>query len=224
MDETQQLLEVIKTQNIPKLLLLISGNIDISSINLAIIYDNTYCSLDIIKLLVDKGVDINSKDDIGSTVLHFASRKANMELIRYLLKNSVDINSENSYGLRAISYAIMSGHYYLTEFLILSGSEINFTDEDGCTPLMTSIGMRKDFIEQIDIEIDKNKSIIKKLILPPLLETILKNQIHIAELLIRHNADINIVNIRGETAYSLAIESNNSEVVRLLEKQCKNIG
>ncbi len=40
---------------------------------------------EVIKLLLSKGANINSKDHIGRTPLHFAARCGNVDVVRFLL-------------------------------------------------------------------------------------------------------------------------------------------
>ncbi|CRH00058.1 acyl-CoA-binding protein, putative [Plasmodium relictum] len=55
--------------------------------------------LEIAKLLVEKGADINIEDSYGDTALHIAAYSDKTEIINYLISIGADINKKNSDGL-----------------------------------------------------------------------------------------------------------------------------
>lgn len=57
-----------------------------------------YNRVDIVKLLIKRGANVNAKDSTGNTPLHAAVQESNIEIIRILLENGADINSKNSFG------------------------------------------------------------------------------------------------------------------------------
>lgn len=58
-----------------------------------------------IKLLIDKGADINFKDKYGNTVLMNACIMNNTELVKLLLENGADINAKDKDGYTALDLA-----------------------------------------------------------------------------------------------------------------------
>ncbi|GAW80958.1 acyl-CoA-binding protein [Plasmodium gonderi] len=55
--------------------------------------------LDIVKLLVDLGADLNADDSCGDTALHIAAYSGKTDIINYLKNAGADINKKNSDGL-----------------------------------------------------------------------------------------------------------------------------
>lgn len=66
-------------------------------------------NLDIVKSIVDIGVDINKKDKNGETLLITAIKEKNIQAIECLLKSGADINVKTSLNKGIISYAVNSG-------------------------------------------------------------------------------------------------------------------
>jgi ankyrin repeat protein len=60
---------------------------------------------DIVELLLDRGSDINVKDEYGNTPLIMASRNGHVDIIQLLLDNGADIEVTDNRGLTAINYA-----------------------------------------------------------------------------------------------------------------------
>ena len=63
------------------------------------------------KWLVDKGANLNAKDNMGMTVLHFAANKFNFGIARYLVDKGADVNALDNYGLTALHRANYNGDF-----------------------------------------------------------------------------------------------------------------
>src|SRR3989338_282627 len=64
---------------------------------------------EVVRLLLEKGVDVNSKSTSGWTALIFAARHSHPEIIRLLAKKGADPNFANSLGWTALIYAANIG-------------------------------------------------------------------------------------------------------------------
>ncbi len=71
--------------------------------------------LDIVKYLLDKGADINKKDELGDTALMWASYGGKLNVIKYLISKGVDINVKNNDG--ALTRAKEAGNKETIDFL-----------------------------------------------------------------------------------------------------------
>ena len=67
------------------------------------IYDD---QLEIVKYLIEAGVNINAKDKDGDTALMLASIYNNLNMVKYLIEKGANINYKNVYGQTASLYAI----------------------------------------------------------------------------------------------------------------------
>ncbi len=69
-----------------------------SSLLFTLVYANSNVT-NVIKMLLDKGADINYKNELGWTPLHVAVGKwNNNKVIEFLVKNGADVNAENNKG------------------------------------------------------------------------------------------------------------------------------
>jgi ankyrin repeat protein len=62
--------------------------------------------IDICRLLLDLGADVNQLNKSNSTVLMYAVYNSNIEIMKLLLSRGANLNIINSYGLTEIDYAL----------------------------------------------------------------------------------------------------------------------
>jgi ankyrin repeat protein len=76
--------------------------------------------MDIAKLLIEKGADINAARNDGSTPLIQSIVNKHMEIAKLLIEKGADINAEyknNGHGYTALEFALKSGHMYIVNLL-----------------------------------------------------------------------------------------------------------
>jgi len=64
-----------------------------------------YGYLDIVKILIEAGADVNTKNFFGYTPLLWASIYNHKEVVNLLIEAGADINAKNNYGYTALIYA-----------------------------------------------------------------------------------------------------------------------
>ena len=87
---------------------------------------------DVVLDLVARGMDINTTDADGSTLLLIAARSDNQKLVEALLRNRASVRKRNRFGDTALHVAASQGHTACVSLLLAAGSEI---DPAGWTPL-----------------------------------------------------------------------------------------
>ncbi|MEJ2665224.1 MAG: ankyrin repeat domain-containing protein, partial [Spirochaetia bacterium] len=140
LDLEDELLDAINSNDLEHVRKLIKQGADIAAIDKKVgllqhcAYGNV--SLDIIKLLIEHGADINKKGyKEGGTVLFYAAQNSNFELVEYLIKVGADINTRDDYGGTALMSAAWGGHAEMVLFLLKNGADPNLVDFDGRTAL-----------------------------------------------------------------------------------------
>ena len=165
--------------------------------------------------LINRGMDVNSVDAAGNTLLMQTVNRDNQEFFDYLLKRRARINTRNRNGETALSlaayrgklhfvqrlvdsgadvdlygwppliYAAFNGHTAVAEYLLKKGAEVNATTENGSTALLFAARF---------------------------------GHIEVVELLLLNKADPNIANERGATAIDWALKTDNTDIADLLRK------
>jgi ankyrin repeat protein len=104
---------------------------------------------DIAALLIDKGADVNAKNNVAQTPLHIACQKGNKEIAELLIDKGADINSRLRNGLTPLHLAARGNHKDIVELLIAKGADLNVKNNAGRTPLR--IAMNQGHTEIIEL-------------------------------------------------------------------------
>jgi hypothetical protein len=92
--------------------------------------------LDICRLLIDKGADIEAKDREGWTPLHWVAHTGHIEIARLLCDQGADVKAQTNRGRRPLHRAAKYGHHSIVKELIeVRNADISARDEDGRTAL-----------------------------------------------------------------------------------------
>lgn len=113
--------------------------------------------LEMVKLLVEQGADIQARDYRGDVMpLHDAARLGSSDIIDYLLSQGADINSRDHYGFSALSYALRKGHVAPARHLIERGIDFKLTNDD--TGLLSS-STREGYVGVFQIPLERGLSV-----------------------------------------------------------------
>ena len=94
--------------------------------------------LDVVKLLVEAGADVNARSESWLRPLQFAImnyRDNRLEIVRYLLERGASPNGRSKFGNYALHQAAKTGDLAVARLLIEHGALINAPNRYGITPL-----------------------------------------------------------------------------------------
>jgi ankyrin repeat protein len=97
---------------------------------------------EIIRLLLNKGADVNIQDNSGKTALMIAVKNKNMEIIKLLLKKHADIKAKDNKGRTVLIIASDKDNEEIVELLLDKGADVNIQDDSGRTALMAAVESR----------------------------------------------------------------------------------
>lgn len=153
--------------------------------------------LEMARLFVEKGVNVNAATPRGDTALHFAAGAGNLAMVKLLLAKGADVNAATTGAIQvrkgpialkhltALMYAAPYGTPELVRTLIDAGAQVNAKDIRGMTPLMLAVSSET-----------QNPEVVR--------------------LLLSKGADINAKSDVGESALDWAKKFGNPEVIRML--------
>ncbi|HEX7649355.1 MAG TPA: ankyrin repeat domain-containing protein [Noviherbaspirillum sp.] len=96
-------------------------------------------ALEIVKLLVESGADIEQQGPRGNTPLTAAVGWSTPEIVEYLLIKGANPNSRGYGGTAALYQATRHKKAQITELLIRHGANVNAASEVGWTPLHLAV-------------------------------------------------------------------------------------
>ena len=196
--------------------LLTEYNLNSKMINNAL-FDAVYLGdIDIAKLLIENGADINTQKEFSDTPLHKAVREKNFDLVKLLIEYGADVNMQNHLGDTPLHRAVESARVDLVKLLIENGADVNIKDNAGWTPLhMAALNGYYD-VAKLLIENGANVNIKGNTGWTPLHWAAYWNHINITKLLIEYGADVNIKNESGCTPLHEAAFKERYDIVKLL--------
>ncbi|XP_013856222.1 acyl-CoA-binding domain-containing protein 6 [Austrofundulus limnaeus] len=86
------------------------------------------------KAISSQKVDVNTKDEEGRALLHWACDRGHKELVSLLLQHKADINCQDNEGQTALHYASACEFADIVELLLDSGADPFIKDMEGSLP------------------------------------------------------------------------------------------
>ncbi len=91
---------------------------------------------EIVKLLIDKGADINAKDINSNTPLSLTGIHGNVSVADLLVSAGADLNHKGFGGWTPLHMAAFKGHINLVNYFVtIRGAEVEIKDDGGTTAL-----------------------------------------------------------------------------------------
>ncbi|MFH1643830.1 MAG: ankyrin repeat domain-containing protein [bacterium] len=121
--------------------------------------------LDVLKLLIENGADVNHQDKNDYTALHMAIMDQHEKTALFLLKNGANPNLVDVKEQFPIHLSTLLGNFDITKKLLQYGSKPDESDIEGMTPLMNviisgNVRLIKAYIKYL-IKKNKTKAFIK---------------------------------------------------------------
>jgi ankyrin repeat protein len=92
--------------------------------------------IEIARLLLQNGADVNVKSDRGRTPLYCAAWNGHIDVFHLLVENGADLEAQDNTGMRALHRAAYNGNLpFVQELISRYHVDINARDNDGRTAL-----------------------------------------------------------------------------------------
>lgn len=92
--------------------------------------------LEMSKILLANGADVNKQSVSGLTPLFFAAESGNLELVKYLIEQGADINAVDYRSKNVLMHAAYYGRYNVVDYLLSKDFKVDAVDDYQRTALM----------------------------------------------------------------------------------------
>jgi ankyrin repeat protein len=165
--------------------------------------------------LLNKGLDPDSADPAGNSVLMIASRLGHKDVVTALIGRA-HVARMSAHGDTALNFAALSGHVEIVKLLVENGAPVS--PATGWTPLHYAAFENRTAVINYLLTKDVNKDALAPNGYTALMLAARNGHLEAAIALLYADADVGIRGPAGETALSIATEKKNEEMVKLLKR------
>ena len=162
-----------------------------------------------------QGLDPNTADKDGNTVLMIASRLGHAELVAYLIDHKASVTKRSPHGDTALMFACLGGHLEVAKILVIGGAPIA---QSGWAPLHYAAFDGHPAVIKFLLEKGADKNGLGPNGYTPLMLAARGGFTEAARVLLYADADLSIKGPKGETAMAIAREKKNDELASLLKR------
>lgn len=165
--------------------------------------------------LLKRGMDVNTADRAGTTLLMIAARNGNLGLLQTLLNNRASINRRNQFGDSALLLAAINARFDAAKLLMETGAELN---PSGWTPLHYAVfGGNSEILglliargAKLDARAPNGQT--------ALMVAVKLDKLNLVKMLIDADADMDLADYEGVSALQLAKKLGLTEIAAYLRK------
>lgn len=172
--------------------------------------------------LLQRGMDVNTVDENGTSLAMYAARSGNEKLLEYLLSNGSNILIKNKYRDTAISLAALQGHSGCIKLLVKAGALVN-PEEGNWSPLNYAAFAGHTDVAAYLIEQGAKVDARAPNSMTSLMLAARNGHMEVVQLLLTNHADTSLQTVDGKTAEDIARDSNQTEISNRL-RQTKDGG
>jgi ankyrin repeat protein len=183
-----------------------------------------YNQYEMVRKLLDKGLDVNAKNKLGSNPLHLACFTGSVAMVNDLLAKGSDYSVVNSRGKTPISYVSYGKNPEVFKLFLEKDKDIlNTKSTDGTNLLFYAIfaedtaGFSYLLAQGLDVNSTDAHHIT------PLCWAVLYNNPELIKTAITYGADVNYLAERGNTPLLFAVERDSLSTLKLLVETGANI-
>ncbi|KAK4182847.1 ankyrin repeat-containing domain protein [Podospora australis] len=169
----------------------------------------------LVSLFLDRGADMDEKDEERNTVLHIAVEHGHKNLVKLLLdRGAYMINSVNNSWWTPLHIASKNGCEVLVKFLVDRGADIRGHRHSSASPFQ--VAAEYDHESVVKMLLDRDVNYEEASGKTALMYAAERDQLAVANLLLDRGANLNKTSSSGKSALTLGIRHGHVSIVKLL--------
>ena len=165
---------------------------------------------------LDRGLDPNTTDAAGNTILMIAARLGHIDLASALVARKASLTRQSPAGDTALLMATLGGHLGMVKFLVSAGAPVQGTK--GWQPIHYAAFAGATDVLRFLLDKGADKDSLAPNSYTPLMLAIRNGHTDVATVLLKEDADFTHRGPAGETALDLAQRRESAELVELLKR------
>lgn len=185
-----------------------------------------------VKLLIEKGCNVNEKDGNGKTILHEMCRKGNVDITKLLINNGAKLNEQSNTGKTELFYGIepiKENSIEIIKILLKNGANVNLKDKNEGTLIHKLAGEQnkeqesKKLMRLLIVKGAKIDERDKHGYTPLMNICYFHDNLEMIKLLIKNGANPEKVDKQNKRAINLACANSQTKIVNYLMRYEKDI-
>jgi len=168
-----------------------------------------------VRTWLDRGMDPNSVDSRGFSLLMLAARENHREVTIVLLDRKAKINQRSAYGDSALMLASFNGNLDMVQLLVARGAEVQHA---GWAPLHYAAFEGRTEVIRFLLAKGADKDAVAPNGYSPLMLAVLNKHLTAAQALLQADVEVNLRGPKGETALGIALPKGEAEMIELLKR------
>ena len=175
---------------------------------------------EIVKLLLDNGAEVDSRDKYGRSALMRAAWYSHDAVVEILLDRGALVNATEKWGHTALMMAAKGGHITTARTLLDHGADLNAKDSWGITALMYATTNNRVEATRFLLEKGANVNAESRTQQTALIAAVVHGMGNkeILKLLVEAGADPNLMGDDAKTALDWAVEKKQTEAIKYLKQ------
>jgi ankyrin repeat protein len=171
----------------------------------------------VVKLLVEKGAELESKDYFGRTPLLWAAENGHEAVVKLLVEKGAELESKDCNARTTLSWAAGNGHEAVVKLLVEKGAELESkANYYGRTPLSWAAGNGHEAVVKLLVEKGAELESKEYKGRTPLSRAAGKGHEAVVKLLVEKGAELESKDRNGQTPLSRAAGEGRDAAVKLL--------
>ncbi|KAF5557325.1 CAMK kinase [Fusarium phyllophilum] len=175
------------------------------------------------KMLIDRGCDVEARNSSGETPLYWAARVGSEAAVRLLIENKASPEVGGSSGATPLIAATRWRHFEVAKLLLEEGADVNASDDASWTPLMFSVYENSPSLTKLLITHGARLDTRNDEGLTALFLAAQRGRQDTLEILLEANSDIEARDNTGATSLIAAVNGGHFKVVKALLEQSANV-